>query len=533
MDLEGKRIKHNILKKEGTIIKCSEKYITVKLDNDLHEMQFQYPNCFLKYLSILDNQVSIEIKKAQKAREKKDKEEAEKTEQLKRKRDKYYTLKTDVHKPKTKTDYLQQYSSVNDFCESFEKEIDLEIQELRNTGAKRYQGYNIVKIDFNDSNYIYSFETDIEHFLPNGTQIKIHYYGKSQPATIISCEEYSIIISTNTFLAANIDMIEFSAEPWFLLLSLNERLDDLMNSPSLIAKDLISYASKEISPKEKILKGQNEACELSTKQPITFIWGPPGTGKTHTLARIVLNNLIQNNKVLMLSHSNVSVDGAMLRVYKLAPEIEPGKIIRYGYPRQAELLDHPYLTSFKYALYKKPHLQNKRDKLYAEKKKLKDVIKEQRKLLQPFLDRPDWIELDAEQKKLLKMYEKLSNTLSLIKKQDQIINSLGPKKTQEMLEDESTILKAFFAAKEYVEKEIHDQEALTADINEKVLKNTITEVRSELKLLQNQYIELRELIKKEQRQIQLSNASKDEDLRKILEKRLEEEGMLLEQKEQK
>ena len=50
---------------------------------------------------------------------------------------------------------------------------------------------------------------------------------------------------------------------------------------------------------------------MSFEQPITFVWGPPGTGKTQTLAKIALKHIENEEKVLMLSYSNVSVDGAV------------------------------------------------------------------------------------------------------------------------------------------------------------------------------------------------------------------------------
>ena len=38
----------------------------------------------------------------------------------------------------------------------------------------------------------------------------------------------------------------------------------------------------------EISRGQDTAVKMSFEQPITFVWGPPGTGKTQTLAKIAL-----------------------------------------------------------------------------------------------------------------------------------------------------------------------------------------------------------------------------------------------------
>lgn len=55
----------------------------------------------------------------------------------------------------------------------------------------------------------------------------------------------------------------------------------------------------------------------------------------------------------MLSYSNVSVDGALLRVAKKA-DLPDGMVIRYGYPRTKELVYSKSLTSYQFVLQKIP-----------------------------------------------------------------------------------------------------------------------------------------------------------------------------------
>ena len=38
------------------------------------------------------------------------------------------------------------------------------------------------------------------------------------------------------------------------------------------------------------------ALNRATSEKITFIWGPPGTGKTETLANIAMNTLIREEE---------------------------------------------------------------------------------------------------------------------------------------------------------------------------------------------------------------------------------------------
>ena len=108
---------------------------------------------------------------------------------------------------------------------------------------------------------------------------------------------------------------------------------------------------------------------MAQSQPITFIWGPPGTGKTETLAKISIAHIKQGHRVLMLSYSNVSVDGAVLRVSELYEDSQPGILVRYGYPRKKELLDHEYLSTHQLIIHNYPKLVQEKNRLSAELKK--------------------------------------------------------------------------------------------------------------------------------------------------------------------
>ena len=57
------------------------------------------------------------------------------------------------------------------------------------------------------------------------------------------------------------------------------------------------------------------------------MWGPPGTGKTTTLAHIVSELLAQGLRVLVLSTTNAALDQALA---KIAADLEMGKAIDAG-----------------------------------------------------------------------------------------------------------------------------------------------------------------------------------------------------------
>ncbi|HVE99337.1 MAG TPA: AAA domain-containing protein, partial [Mycobacteriales bacterium] len=68
---------------------------------------------------------------------------------------------------------------------------------------------------------------------------------------------------------------------------------------------------------------QCAAVALGLGSDLTYVWGPPGTGKTTTVAHLVAAHYRAGRSVLLVSNTNTAVDTAVLRVAELLAE-EPG-----------------------------------------------------------------------------------------------------------------------------------------------------------------------------------------------------------------
>jgi hypothetical protein len=87
---------------------------------------------------------------------------------------------------------------------------------------------------------------------------------------------------------------------------------------------------------------QKKAITRSFGSNATFVWGPPGTGKTYVLARIVEAFYRSGQSVLLVSNTNVAVDTALEKVadrLKFDPGFHGGAVIRYGPIAKDELRD--------------------------------------------------------------------------------------------------------------------------------------------------------------------------------------------------
>ena len=258
------------------------------------------------------------------------------------------------------------------FKRVYSNAIRKEISYLKETGGKKYKAVDGDRISNKgaEESYIYSFDTDSELHFPDGTVIRLQLETERPFAYVIACEEFSIVFRTSRYLGEKVDHIEFTAEPWQLLESLIERLDEMDEITAPLAYELVCKGNSQIDKRRMIEFGQVLARRKASDQPITFVWGPPGTGKTTTLAWIALDFMNRGKRILMLSYSNVSVDGAVLGVAQRVDNYA-GKVVRYGYPRLEKVVNSRELPSYAYVLHKDPALENKYHSLQREKKKCK------------------------------------------------------------------------------------------------------------------------------------------------------------------
>jgi hypothetical protein len=76
--------------------------------------------------------------------------------------------------------------------------------------------------------------------------------------------------------------------------------------------------------------------QQSLGSDVTFIWGPPGTGKTFVIARLITVLVRAGERVLVMSHTKAAVDQALYEATKTgapladSPEVLAGQILRIG-----------------------------------------------------------------------------------------------------------------------------------------------------------------------------------------------------------
>jgi hypothetical protein len=129
--------------------------------------------------------------------------------------------------------------------------------------------------------------------------------------------------------------------PWFLYERLLKALAEI--DPRRFAVDramtLFGRRDATIEPRA-LIRGhaslnasQRAAVQLCCDSNLAFVWGPPGTGKTTTLAHIVNELLAQGMRVLVLSTTNAALDQALEQIAthpEMGDAIRAGTVVRIG-----------------------------------------------------------------------------------------------------------------------------------------------------------------------------------------------------------
>ena len=261
--------------------------------------------------------------------------------------------------------------------EEYKKALLKEKYFLQKEGGRKHKLTNGTLINQKNGLSTYSFEMEAELNLSDDAPITLYVGANTATGSVLVCEGFQIIVIIDKDFGAKIGQAMLGVEPWKLLEALVNKLDGITDSCQMAMKLLKEGPGLATDSSGFIPKGQNTAIGMARNNDITVIWGPPGTGKTYTMAQIAKEGLKNGKSILIVSHSNVSVDGvikqtvAVLRNAGMGKLLTEGKVLRYGYVRDEELSQDPYAVAYNYVLNHRPDLKQKMEQLYREKDQLR------------------------------------------------------------------------------------------------------------------------------------------------------------------
>jgi serine/threonine protein kinase len=184
---------------------------------------------------------------------------------------------------------------------------------------------------------------------------------QSIKCTIVNATGNAITIATDSPLPAEalqkIWLVDDSAA---LLERLRERLQHSDEGKALLGSKsfgFLPYPIRSLAPTVAFGKeflpdtSQQRAISQAFGSEVTYIIGPPGTGKTYALAAIAFVQFCAGRTVLIAANTNIAVDNAIMRVAKICRDsrdanasraLSMGQIIRYGTPQLEDQLKEDY-----------------------------------------------------------------------------------------------------------------------------------------------------------------------------------------------
>jgi KaiC/GvpD/RAD55 family RecA-like ATPase/predicted RNA-binding Zn-ribbon protein involved in translation (DUF1610 family) len=238
--------------------------------------------------------------------------------------------------------------------------LGIEIAEVKKKGS----GTQIAltggeRVGVAEGHYLYRFPVSDELHLRDETPVRVVCGQDQVDGQVVSLRESWLTVALEKDLGPRIPTAQLITNDSFLLERLKDKLEDIQKGAAsgnhAFAGQVIgevAVKSADAEPDEAVWLGllalnqeQRQAVRRALGSTATFIWGPPGTGKTTTLARVVEAFYRAGHSVLLVSNTNIAVDTALLHVAKrLEGEVafQQGAVVRYGPVVSGEELDQRY-----------------------------------------------------------------------------------------------------------------------------------------------------------------------------------------------
>jgi superfamily I DNA and/or RNA helicase len=232
-------------------------------------------------------------------------------------------------------------SYVNNFTESIQMEMEAMKKRQGVFEVEIYDGRRVKSKKDNSNYYSFKLKFNNEKVVKNA-ECDLRCEGFDFLVTIDEIEKKKIILRSDKHISMNGDKYLLVFYPWFLYDNLQRVLDSLKTEPNFYLKnalmlfgerDCLSENKQLLAKHEQINDSQLKAIQHCMNSNLTFIWGPPGTGKTSTLSHLILELVKTESRVLIASTTNAAIQQVLSKLNdntELSETFETGKILRVG-----------------------------------------------------------------------------------------------------------------------------------------------------------------------------------------------------------
>ncbi len=399
---------------------------------------------------------------------------------------------------------------------------------------KRGKGGSIVKV-FNgrflrevSGLFVYIF--NLENFLAvlDDSPAEIEIRGNRYPAQVLLTQGLEVEIGIERFCGQHISEAKLQTNLWYLLELLKKKFAEmqngtadtislseaLFNNQSVLETgfdNLVTCRNCGIKnrivnrdPSQTLLCGKCKhtigphysssakppndhqilAIDSSFFSQVSVIWGPPGTGKTKTIAQVIEAHLNAGRRVLLVSHANAAVDEALEDVaeqLKTTPFYNEGKLVRLGIPQSGhieKLMEKcPLVLLDKIAAKLGESLSEEKSDLEAEKTGIENILDQYETIFHAIQTART---LSSDLSALRLELSELTNKLSVANNELKRLEEAQIKNKEKLTEAKSSgVLKRFFSGldPQKIQREI-DQTSIMIDSKKRLVKEITDRIPS-------------------------------------------------------
>ena len=222
------------------------------------------------------------------------------------------------------------------------------VAEIKRTGAgqKRYELENGVREERKAGETVYTFAFTDETDLFEDAKVAVELPGRRIDASIVSISSGCLRLATKEDLGDVLHRAIILVDTTALLDALKEKIEQVGKGEITLNRDMAdAVVGKTVAPTNpapipagplgaNLNTAQVCACRKALTASITYLWGPPGCGKTHTLGEVVKSALGAGKRTLICSNTNKAVDQVLYTICETLgvghPAMEEGRIVRLG-----------------------------------------------------------------------------------------------------------------------------------------------------------------------------------------------------------
>lgn len=222
------------------------------------------------------------------------------------------------------------------------------IREMKKsgTGQKRYELEKGRRIEAAGGETLYKFPFADEADLFEDARVEVRVEGQRIDGTIVRIDAGHLILGLKEDIGSEVTSAVLVVDATALLEALKEKIEAVKKSEMTLNRGLADatvgrgeWPARPADPipangGNDLNESQHRAYKNALENSLTFIWGPPGCGKTKTLAEIVRSAFEGEKKTLVCSNTNKAVDQVLYNVCKALgtdhPAMVNGRVVRLG-----------------------------------------------------------------------------------------------------------------------------------------------------------------------------------------------------------